>query len=85
MIRKNQQRKPTIDSATGVCVTMRGVVDGTFPQLDGVRDGQVKVIGRVQDTVRKRGTGAHREQVALEARTIVVHVEQVGSLVEKVV
>mmetsp|Transcript_26298 Transcript_26298/g.70141 ORF Transcript_26298/g.70141 Transcript_26298/m.70141 type:complete len:267 (-) Transcript_26298:50-850(-) len=63
-----------VADTAGVRVAVSGVVDGALAQVDGLVDGQVGAVVRVEDAIRVGRARADREEVAMEARRVVVAV-----------
>lgn len=69
-----------VDGVTGECISVTGSVDTTPAELLSLRIGQIPSVALVEHTVRKRATRANGEQVALQACSIRVDVEDCRAL-----
>lgn len=61
---------------TGVGIPVGGMVDGTLTKVDGLIDGKVGAVVRVQNAVGIGGTGSDGKVGALEASAVIVDVVQ---------
>jgi len=69
-----------VDRVTREGVTMTGCVDATAAKLLSFGIGEIPMITLVEDTIGKGRTRADGEEIALEASSIAVDVEQGRSL-----
>lgn len=64
----------TVDHSTTVCVPVRGVVDGSLPQLPRLLYAHVVLVPAVEDTVGVRRPGTNAEDVVGQASAIGIHI-----------
>mmetsp|Transcript_5361 Transcript_5361/g.8463 ORF Transcript_5361/g.8463 Transcript_5361/m.8463 type:complete len:261 (-) Transcript_5361:224-1006(-) len=69
-----------IVNTTGGSITMRGMVDGSFAQVNRLFHRHIFSVVSVQNTIGIGGSTAHRKHLSLQSSTIVVHIVQLRAL-----
>mmetsp|Transcript_20472 Transcript_20472/g.51856 ORF Transcript_20472/g.51856 Transcript_20472/m.51856 type:complete len:203 (-) Transcript_20472:145-753(-) len=65
-----------INKATRVCVAVCCLINCPPAELDGVLHRQVVGIPRIQHAIRKRRARSNTEDVALQTRAVIAHIEK---------